>query len=100
MPPLQEISINTRRGPEVTPFKRGAICNMRENGYTYRRIQQAHGVSRSTVHDTVKRFSDTNGVSKVRKGRPTVLDARMKRTILRKIHQSPKMAYSELLLEC
>ena len=71
---------------ELSPSKRGAICQLRKDGYSFRGISEKTGVPLSTVHYTVKRdetFHTRHSLP--RSGRPPAVSSRTKRRVIREV---------------
>ena len=64
---------------ELTEFERGIIIGGWLFGHTEREIEAITGHPKSTVHDTIERYSETGaGSSRPRSGRPPILTDRDK----------------------
>ena len=99
MPVLNEISGNRQRKPDIPSEKRAQMIQMRDCGYTYKRIAQSFGYSHSTVFSTIKAHRDSNGRTMPRSGAPNVLSDQDKRHVLRNLHREPKITYKRLIDE-
>jgi transposase len=104
MPPQRlfgtEISGNTRKKPHLTPQERTRIIAKHEAGASLAELATEFSRSKSTIHDTIKRFSLYQTTSDLpRSGRPPRLSSRIKKIIYRKARAAPKIEYSELAKE-
>ena len=98
--PLGPISGNQRRGPELTPYKRGLITGAYQYGVTPKYIAEQENVPKSTVKWTIPPVGQRpNGVSKPRSGRPTVVTDRTRRLIIQIACQNPWIIYEDLKKE-
>ena len=95
--PLGPISSNRRRGPELTPYKRGIINGAHKNGCTPKYIAGAENTSLNTVKKTILHASQhPNGVSKPRSGRPPTTTVRDRRIVIRIAWVNPRITYQKL----
>lgn len=84
--PLAEINANRARGSDLSSFERGQIVALKARGDAPAIISRHLGFTPSTVKTTIQRDPlRFNGALQPRPGRPTILDARDKRAILRAI---------------
>jgi len=96
---LGEISGNSKRGKELTPWDRATIVSQRKAGLTYPEISKELGIALTTVKKTVKKHSagDSTGHSKPRSGRPKKHDDRVHRRIIRFCRTAPDATYAEVI---
>jgi hypothetical protein len=84
MPPRRsfgtEISGNARKRPHLTPSQRTVIIAKHEASASLASLASEFGRSKSTIHDTIKRFSLHQTTSDLpRSGRPPRLSSRTKK---------------------
>jgi transposase len=104
MPPRRsfgtEISGNARKKPHLTPSQRTVIIAKHEASASLAELASEFGRSKSTIHDTIKRFSLHQTTSDLpRSGRPPRLSSRTKKIIYRKARAASKIEYVELAKE-
>jgi transposase len=99
--PLGLISENIRRpGTELPPATRGKILGRRDAGQSLSQIAVAEDLPKSTIRYTISNRNDRDEQqSKPRSGRPTIIDLRAERRILRLIKNSPFIEWKALLTE-
>ena len=92
--PLVEISANRAPGEELSKETRAAIITAAAAEKSKVEIAKAFGCTRSTVYETLRRFSQhNNNASRPRSGRPQALYRYEKRSLLRLIRSRPKYTY-------
>jgi transposase len=104
MPPQRafgaEISGNARENPHLTPSERTRIIAKHEAGALLAELAFEFERSKSTIHDTIKRYLLHQTMSDLPcSGRPPRLSSRTKKIIYRKARAAPKIEYSELAKE-
>ena len=88
-----------RKKKDTSPEVCKLIVKFQEEGKFYREIGALVDLSKSTVGDILKRFSrDNTFVRRPQSGRPTVLNDRDKRLILRQVRSDPKISAPKLLM--
>jgi len=75
----------------------GAVIALRNQGLTYRAIEEETGVRTSTAADIIKRESNKTDGEKKKMGRPRVGDDRLKRRIIQQQRMHPKAAVNDIL---
>ena len=99
--PLASISENRRRGPELTPYKRGEIIGKYNAGVTRQNIDHILETPKSTIDYTIDQVSKRpHGESRPRIGRPPKLSDRDKRYLIRVTRMDPRITYARLKLQC
>lgn len=99
-PPLQPDSGNRRRGTQLTPYLRGKIIQAFDNGTSRAQISRDFDLPWSTVNEQIQtRDSRPNGVIPPRTGRPPILNAHIKRRLLRFINLNPFASYTRIRRE-
>ena len=82
---------------ELTEFERGIIIRGWLFGHTEQEIEAITGHPKSTVHDTIERYSETGvGSSRPRSGRPPILTDRDKRHIVRIVKSNRQQSARQL----
>jgi transposase len=104
MPPQRafgaEISGNARENPHLTPSERTRIIAKHEAGASLAELAFEFERSKSTIHDTIKRYLLHQTMSDLPcSGRPPRLSSCTKKIIYRKARAAPKIEYSELAKE-
>jgi transposase len=95
-----EISGNARKKPHLTPSQKTVIIAKHEAGASLAELASEFRRLKSTIHDTIKRFSLHQTTSDLpRSGRPPRLSSRTKKIIYREARASPKIEYLELAKE-
>ena len=95
---LGEISGNSRRGIELSPYARGEIVRSRNLGQAWKAIKDDFKNPLTTLQSIYYTNPLRNeGVSLPRSGRPRQYDARDERSILRYVRKNPKHTWTELL---
>ncbi|KAI1518219.1 Transposase [Pyrenophora tritici-repentis] len=95
-----EISGNARKKPHLTPQERTRIIAKHEAGASLAELATEFSRSKSTIHDTIKRYSLHQTTSDLpRSGRPPRLSSHTKKIIYRKARAASKIEYSELAKE-
>ena len=98
--PLSEISQNIRRGPELTPYKRGLIIGASDFGGTLLEISLKYTIPQTTIRNTINQAPNhLQGVSKPRSGRPRKLTSRDEYRIVWHARRRPRITYHELQFE-
>ena len=98
--PLGPVSGNRRRGPELTPYKRGEIIGKYNAGVICQNIAHILETPKSTIDYTINQASTRpNGESKPRTGRPPKLSDRDKRHVIRVTRMDPRITYARLKLQ-
>ena len=98
--PLGPISSNRRRGPELTPYKRGIINGAYRHGCTPTYIVSAENTPLNTVKKTILHASQhPNGITKPRCGRPLATTLGDRRLIIRIARANPRITYEDLKKE-
>jgi transposase len=98
--PLGEISANSRRQIELSPYLRGKIAGSASCGVSPAQISRDLGISDSIVRSTLKLDGQRiNGNSLSRPGRPQNSTARSERYVLRLVRLRPKITYQEIRKE-
>ena len=97
--PLGPIDPNriSRRGPELTPYKRGQVIALLKEGYGPTEVASKLDLPRTTVTST--RDADAyrkEGKSRPRPGAPKKATPRIERSLLRHIRLDPKIQYDTL----
>ena len=96
--PLAEIDTNRAPNAELSPAQRSFIQGARRGGETAAKIAGLINCHPKTIYDTLKRYRTiNNGVSKPRKGRPTVLTEQDERALIRIARRDPQIEYKHLL---
>jgi transposase len=86
--PLSELSTNAR----------AVIISKIEQGVSQRKLAAEFQVSKSCIFNTFQRWKTYNQVeSRTRSGRPSIIDDRTKRKIVRTAKSDPKSPYKEFL---
>ena len=99
--PLASISGNRRRGPELTPYRRGEIVGKYNAGVTRQNIAHILETPKSTIDYTIDQASKRpHGESRPRTGRPPKLSDRDKRHLIRVTRMDPRATYARLKLQC
>jgi transposase len=104
MPPQRafgaEISGNARKKSHLTPSERTRIIAKHEAGASLAELAFEFKRSKSTIHDTIKRYLLHQTKSDLpRSGWPPRLLSRTKKIIYGKARAAPKIEYSELAKE-
>ena len=95
---LGEISGNSRRGIELSPYARGEIVRSRNLGQAWKAIKDDFKNPLTTLQSIYYTNPLRNeGVSLLRSGRPRQYDARDERSILRYVRKNLKHTWTELL---
>ena len=95
-----EISGNARNKPYLTLQERTKIIVKHEAGASLAELATEFSRSKSTIHDTTKRYSLHQTTSDLpRSGRPPRLSSHTKKIIYRKARATSKIEYSELAKE-
>lgn len=95
--PLKEISANTARGKELTPYQRGIIVGRAAAGDTVHAISRDLNICVSTVKYTLAKAKERDqGNSVQRTGRPKSYTDRDERRILRIVQLEPKITYQNI----
>jgi hypothetical protein len=104
MPPqrtaLRAIDGNRPRGKDTSPYTRGKIVGMAENGASASKIQVQYGVSRKAVRGSIAQDSQRpEGKSLPRSGRPPTYTDRDERLMLRNLRLFPKSTFEDRRIE-
>ena len=104
MPPRRLIvgrtSGNTSKKAHLTPYERQSIIAKHEAGVSLTELAAEFRRSKSTIHDTLKRYKLHATTSDLpRSGRPPLLSLPQKKIIYRKARAAPKIEYSNLIKE-
>ncbi len=92
-----EISGNRQKNEELSCEARAAILSAVAAGQPKKAVAAAFGCTRSTVYNTINRWTTTYGnKSRPRKGRPKQLTLREERYIYRMVRYQPQRAYATL----
>ena len=76
---------------ELTDFERGAIYGLwKGKRHTIREIEEVLGIPKSTISDNIAKFKNSSFTTKLRTGRPQVLDERDKREIVKIVKKKKK----------
>jgi len=96
---LGEISINVKRGKELSPWERALIVAKRKAGLTYPKIAKELGIAKTTCKKTFIKHGTTRskGLSAPRSGRPRLCDKYLKRRIVRFVQTAPDASYAEVI---
>ena len=95
--PLGQISGNSIKGKELSPYMRGLITGKHESGIKPSHISQDLQIPRSTIVDTIQQNSTRNeGKSNPRPGRPKSYSERDERHILLLIKRDPFITYQSI----
>jgi transposase len=95
--PLAQISGNTTKGKELTPYSRGLIIGEYNCGVKPSQISRNLQIPRSTVIDTIQQKSKRDdGKSSPRPGRPKSYTERDKRHIIQLIKRDPFITYQAI----
>ena len=95
--PLGLLNGNSRRrGPELSPNKRGEAFGLIKAGWSEAQAARELRASRQAIR-TAKKLADlnTNGESLARSSRPRVYNKQDNRTMLRNLRLFPKSTYDE-----
>jgi transposase len=96
-PILAEVSGNSRKGPELTPYERGKVVARWEDGKTVPDIHRKMHIARSTIRNTIEAGSNREqGRSLPRSGRPKALSRSEEQYILYLARRFPKCTYRQL----
>jgi hypothetical protein len=76
--PLRDLNVNIRRrGPKLTPYKRGCIIGARVTGMSPREIELAIQYSRGAIRGIIiLKILRSNRASLLRRGRPIIYNKR------------------------
>lgn len=100
MPPLGEISGNSRRGPEMTPYERGRMVQGNCDGLSIHEIGRQLNRPYETIKSSLKVIPvRKDGESLPRNGAPSLLTERQTRAILHTVYRTPKVSYKDLLTQ-
>jgi transposase len=104
MPPQRlfrtQISGNASKKAYLTPSQGQSIIAKHEAGVSLTELAAEFRRSKSTIHDTLKRYKLHATTSDLpRSGRPPILSLRQKKIIYRKARAAPKIEYSNLIKE-
>lgn len=89
-----------RKGKNISFHVRQLVIFHREKGKSYREIGRLLNLSKSTVRDIIKRYTDEDRIESIpQKGRPKLLTASDKRLIIRKIKKDPGLSAPKLTAE-
>jgi transposase len=98
--PLTPISANIPSRKELSPYLRGQIIALHENGVSSAKIGEQLKIPASTVRTTIRRnLQRIDGESCPRAGRPLKLSRVDRRNILRIIRSDPKITYNALRIQ-
>ena len=99
--PLRAIDGNGVRGKDLTPYMRGKIVGMANNGASPAEIQVRYKVSRGAVRGSIARDSTRpEGISVPCPGCPPTYTERDERMMLRNLRLYPKSTFDERRKEC
>jgi transposase len=97
---LQPLEINRVQNSEYTPRNRGQFCALSFVGLRQSEIASLAQIPRTSIQYTLAKTQlRTNDETLPRSGRPSILSARNKRSILRLIRRNPKICWKNLLQE-
>ena len=104
MPPRRpfetKISGHASKKAHLTPSQRQSIIAKHEAGVSLTELAAEFRRSKSTIHDTLKRYKLHATTSDLpRSGRPPILSLRQKNIIYREARATPKIEYSNLIKE-
>jgi transposase len=95
--PLKPINPNRGKGHELSPYLRGRIFSLVEEGVKYAEIARRLQIDESTAGKTIKLDSKRcNGESRSRSGRPKTLSPRDIRRIITEIKKDPFLSYQDI----
>jgi hypothetical protein len=99
--PLRNLSANSRRGPDLSPFQRGQISGSSTEGAKTASISRKYTLPYSTVASTLNlEHLREDGASQHRSGRPLSYTLAEERRVLRHARANPKDTYRELIEGC
>jgi len=82
---------------ELTPKKRARIVQMREDGASLREVSERFETTMATVSRTVKKFNEHHTFFDLeRSGRPSIVDDRMRRRVIRFLKLNKKMKFGDV----
>ena len=94
--PLRAIDGNGVRGKDLTPYMRGKIVGMADNGALPAEIQAQYRVSRGAVRGSIAQDSARpEGMSGPRPGCPPTYTKRDERMMLRNLRLHPKSTFDD-----
>lgn len=95
--PLRPIYSNRTYGSELSPYLRGQIYGQARLGASIAKIGQHFNVSKSTIQYTIDQEAlRTEGKSRIRIGRPSILSENDRATIIQLIRNDPFILYKEI----
>jgi hypothetical protein len=105
MPPIRTLlrnrDANSRRGKDFTPYKRGKLVGVVEQGARPSAIARQYAIPASTVRTTIRLdLVRPNGISQPRSGKPLCYTPAEERKVLRHTKSHPKDTYAELIEGC
>jgi hypothetical protein len=93
--PLRQLNGNSiRRGPELTPYKRGRIAGAKIAGMSPQEMELQMKHSRGAVRATLAlEILRSNGASMPRPGRPKIYNERDRRMMIKNLRSYPKLSF-------
>jgi transposase len=99
--PLRAINSNRTRGKDLSPYVRGKIVSMAEQGASVSEIQAQFQVSRQAVRGSIAQDPQRlKGMLAPHSGRPSTYTIRDERMMLRnlRLHQNPLLTTVDIIL--
>lgn len=87
------------RGPELTPQMRSRLCELKSQGFSYRKIQQIYPqIPKSTIVYTVQMEKTRDDCKSLRRlGRPPLISEEERQLLYSMLKENPDVRNSDLL---
>ena len=93
----QEVAIDTRKRPNISPEERATIIALRESGVSVTKLAARYNRSESAIRYTIKTYTSRSTTQEQpRSGRPSVLSRHQQKLVYRAARKTPKLEYHDL----